>query len=307
MKFTKMHGIGNDYVYVNCFEETVADPPRVARLVSDRHFGIGSDGLILIRPSQTADCEMEMYNMDGSRGAMCGNGIRCVAKYVFDHGIVDRKSIRVATGSGIRDLDLSVTDGLVTQVRVNMGAPELEAPRIPVLSDLIGKSSLSAAAIELFSHLASDTGHAPDPAQVVADAPFGTAGRVWSVTAVSMGNPHLVTFVEDTQSLDLPLIGPSFEHHPAFPDRINTEFIQVLDEHTLRMRVWERGSGETLACGTGACASAVAAVLTGRVSPGEPVLVKLLGGDLRIEWDRKANLVYMTGPATEVFHGEIDI
>ncbi|MBR2765200.1 MAG: diaminopimelate epimerase [Blautia sp.] len=306
MKFTKMHGIGNDYVYVNCFEEKVEDPARVAQLVSDRHFGIGSDGLILIKPSDVADCEMDMYNLDGSRGAMCGNGIRCVAKYVFDHGIVNRKSIRVATGSGIRDLELSVTDGKVSQVRVNMGAPILEAPRIPVLKQHLGESRPSPAAASVFSQLALG-GHETDPAQVVIDAPLETAGSTWSVTAVSMGNPHLITFVQDTQSLDLERIGPDFEHHPAFPDRINTEFIQVEDAHTLRMRVWERGSGETLACGTGACASAVAAILTGRVSADGPVLVKLLGGDLHIEWNRQVNTVYMTGPATEVFHGEIDL
>ena len=279
MKFTKMQGIGNDYVYINCFEETVKDPSAVARFVSDRHFGIGSDGLILIRPSQVADCEMDMYNLDGSQGAMCGNGIRCVAKYVFDHGIVNKTSISIATKSGIKYVDLTVKDGKASLIRVNMGSPILQATQIPVVADT----------------------------EQVIDAPIQVDGQEYHYTAVSMGNPHAIVYVEDTDSLDLAKIGPSFETHVNFPDRINTEFVQVLDEHTVKMRVWERGSGETLACGTGACAVAVASILNGHVSPDTPVTVKLLGGDLQIFWNRSENLVYMTGPAVTVFDGPIDL
>ena len=279
MKFTKMQGIGNDYVYINCFEETVKDPSAVARFVSDRHFGIGSDGLILIRPSQVADCEMDMYNLDGSQGAMCGNGIRCVAKYVFDHGIVNKTSISIATKSGIKYVDLTVKDGKASLIRVNMGSPILQATQIPVVADT----------------------------EQVIDAPIQVDGQEYHYTAVSMGNPHATVYVEDTDSLDLAKIGPSFENHVNFPDRINTEFVQVLDKHTVKMRVWERGSGETLACGTGACAVAVASILNGHVSPDTPVTVKLLGGDLQIFWNRSENLVYMTGPAVTVFDGQIDL
>lgn len=279
MKFTKMQGIGNDYVYINCFEETVKDPSAVARFVSDRHFGIGSDGLILLRPSQVADCEMDMYNLDGSQGAMCGNGIRCVAKYVFDHGIVNKTSISIATKSGIKYVDLTVKDGKASLIRVNMGSPILQATQIPVVADT----------------------------EQVIDAPIQVDGQEYHYTAVSMGNPHAIVYVEDTDSLDLAKIGSSFENHVNFPDRINTEFVQVLDEHTVKMRVWERGSGETLACGTGACAVAVASILNGHVSPDTPVTVKLLGGDLQIFWNRSENLVYMTGPAVTVFDGQIDL
>ena len=279
MKFTKMQGIGNDYVYINCFEETVKDPSAVARFVSDRHFGIGSDGLILIRPSQVADCEMDMYNLDGSQGAMCGNGIRCVAKYVFDHGIVNKTSISITTKSGIKYVDLTVKDGKASLIRVNMGSPILQATQIPVVADT----------------------------EQEIDAPIQVDGQEYHYTAVSMGNPHAIVYVEDTDSLDLAKIGPSFENHVNFPDRINTEFVQVLDEHTVKMRVWERGSGETLACGTGACAVAVASILNGHVSPDTPVTVKLLGGDLQIFWNRSENLVYMTGPAVTVFDGQIDL
>ena len=279
MKFTKMQGIGNDYVYINCFEETVKDPSAVARFVSDRHFGIGSDGLILIRPSQVADCEMDMYNLDGSQGAMCGNGIRCVAKYVFDHGIVNKTSMSIATKSGIKYVDLTVKDGKANLIRVNMGSPILQATQIPVVADT----------------------------EQVIDAPIQVDGQEYHYTAVAMGIPHAIVYVEDTDSLDLSKIGPSFENHVNFPDRINTEFVQILDEHTVKMRVWERGSGETLACGTGACAVAVASILNGHVSPDTPVTVKLLGGDLQIFWSRSENLVYMTGPAVTVFDGQIDL
>ena len=279
MKFTKMQGIGNDYVYVNCFEETVKDPAAVARYVSDRHFGIGSDGLILIKPSDIADCEMDMYNLDGSQGAMCGNGIRCVAKYVYDYGIVKKENISVSTKSGIKYLDLTVRDGKVALVRVNMGSPVLTASQIPVVSST----------------------------EEMINAPLKVNGETYYITAVSMGNPHAIVYMTDVDHLDIGEIGPYFENHMAFPDRVNTEFVEVLDDHTLKMRVWERGSGETLACGTGACAVAVASILNGHVDGEKPVTVKLLGGDLEIFWDRQENLVYMTGPAATVFDGEIDL
>ena len=279
MKFTKMQGIGNDYVYVNCFEETVKDPAAVARYVSDRHFGIGSDGLILIKPSDIADCEMDMYNLDGSQGAMCGNGIRCVAKYVYDYGIVKKENISVSTKSGIKYLDLTVRNGKVALVRVNMGSPVLTASQIPVVSST----------------------------EEMINAPLKVNGETYYITAVSMGNPHAIVYMTDVDHLDIGEIGPYFENHMAFPDRVNTEFVEVLDDHTLKMRVWERGSSETLACGTGACAVAVASILNGHVDGEKPVTVKLLGGDLEIFWDRQENLVYMTGPATTVFDGEIDL
>ena len=292
MKFTKMQGIGNDYVYVNCFEETVDDPAGTARFVSDRHFGIGSDGLILIRPSDVADCEMDMYNLDGSRGAMCGNGIRCVAKYAYDHGIVDKERITVATGAGITTLDLTVQDGKVATVRVNMGKPVFSPEAIPVDLAALAKDA------------PEECRNAEASGRII-DVPYMVDRQLWRFTAVSMGNPHAVVFVEDPGELDLPKIGPFFENHPCFPDRVNTEFVSKVDAHTIRMRVWERGSGETLACGTGACASAVASILNGVVSPDGPVTVQLLGGDLMIEWDRTEDTVYMTGPAEEVFSGEI--
>ena len=277
MKFTNMQGIGNDYVYVNCFEEKVENPGKLAVRVSDRHFGIGSDGLILIKPSERADFCMEMYNADGSEGAMCGNGVRCVGKYVYDYGLTEQTSIQVETKSGIKYLDLTVEEGKVSQVRVNMGAPELSPSGIPVLAD----------------------------GDKVLDAPIMVDGREYRMTCVSMGNPHAVVYLNDVKNLEIEKIGPMFEMHPCFPDRVNTEFVRVVDGHTLEMRVWERGSGETLACGTGACAVAVASILNGHVS-GE-VTVKLLGGDLKILWDEQENIVYMTGPAAVVFDGEIQV
>ena len=277
MKFTKMHGIGNDYVYVNCFQEKVDNPSEVAKFVSDRHFGVGSDGLILIKPSQIADCEMDMYNLDGSQGAMCGNGIRCVAKYVYDYGIVPKTTLRIATKSGIKELNLTVENGKVSLVRVNMGSPILEASKIPVVSD---------------------------QSQAV-NQPIKVNGHTYYFTGVSMGNPHAVVYLDDVDNLDIEKIGTAFEKHPVFPDRVNTEFVKVIDRKTLKMRVWERGSGETLACGTGACAVAVSSILNNLT--GEEVTVKLLGGDLKIHWDRLENLVYMTGPATTVFDGEITL
>lgn len=279
MKFTKMHGCGNDYVYVNCFEETVDNPAAVARFVSDRHYGIGSDGLILIKPSEIADCEMDMYNLDGSQGAMCGNGIRCVAKYVYDYGIVKKKNISVATKSGIKYLDLSVRNGKAVTVKVNMGSPILSPKEIPFVSEK----------------------------EQVINEPLDIEGETFHITAISMGNPHGIVFMDDINSLEIEKIGPKFENHIAFPDRVNTEFVKVLDRHTVQMRVWERGSGETLACGTGACAVAVASILNGHVDGDSPVTVRLLGGNLEIFWNRQENLVYMTGPATTVFDGEIDL
>ncbi len=277
MKFTKMQGIGNDYVYVNCFQETVDDPAKTARIVSDRHFGVGSDGLILIKPSEKADFEMDMYNADGSRGAMCGNGIRCVAKYVYDYGLTDQTRITVDTASGVKTLELQVENGKAVRVKVDMGAPILEPERIPVKSEK----------------------------ERVMDAPVSVGGAEYRMTCVSMGNPHCVVPVEDVDGLEIEKIGPLFENHPMFPDRVNTEFIRVLDRNTVQMRVWERGAGETWACGTGACAVAVACALNGWTE--EKVLVKLRGGDLEIFWDRDKNTVFMTGPAAVVFEGEIDL
>lgn len=274
MKFTKMQGLGNDYVYVNCFQEKIENPSELSIKVSDRHFGIGADGLILIKPSDVADFEMEMYNADGSQGAMCGNGIRCVAKYVYDYGLTDKTSITVNTKSGIKYLDLTIENGKAVQIRVNMGAPILEASRIPVVSSK----------------------------ERVINEPVIVDGKEYHITAVSMGNPHAVTYIDDVKGLEIEKIGPQFENHEIFPDRVNTEFVKVLDSHTVEMRVWERGSGETLACGTGACAVAVASILNGLTE--EEVTVKLLGGDLKIRWDRQENLVYMTGPAEVVFDGE---
>lgn len=288
MKFTKMHGIGNDYVYVNGFEEKVDDPARLSQFVSDRHFGIGSDGLIMINPSKLADFEMAMYNADGSRGEMCGNGIRCVAKYVYDYGLTDKTQISVETLGGIKHLDLTVEDGKVALVKVDMGSPELQAENIPILMD----------------------GYEPGKGEagMVVDAPIEVDGKLYHMTGVSMGNPHDVIYLEDGQSLkdlEIEKIGPKFENHERFPKRINTEFVKVLDKNTLEMRVWERGSGETLACGTGACAVAVSSILNGFTD--REVTVKLLGGDLKIQWDKESGHVFMTGPATVVFDGEITL
>lgn len=275
MRFTKMHGLGNDYVYVNCFKEKIENPPEAARYVSDRHFGVGSDGLIMINPSEKADFEMEMYNADGSRGKMCGNGIRCVAKYVYDYGLTDKTKISVETLGGIKYLDLTVEDGKVVLVRVDMGEPILEADKIPVAA---GKEK-------------------------VIDEPIVVDEKEYRTTSVSMGNPHTVVYMDEIATLDLEKIGPGFECHPWFPDRVNTEFVKVIDDTLLEMRVWERGSGETLACGTGACAVAVASILNGLAK--REVTVRLLGGELKIEWDEKTNHVFMTGPAAVVFDGEI--
>lgn len=276
MKFTKMQGTGNDYIYVDCFKEKVDRPSDAAIRLSDRHFGIGADGLILIKPSVRADFTMEMYNADGSRGEMCGNGIRCLGKYVYDYGLTDKKQITVETPAGIKTLDLTVTDGKVSLVRVDMGAPILRPEQIPV-------------AVERNKDM------------VLAE-PITIDRTEYRITCVSMGNPHAVVFVDDLDALNLENTGPKFEHHPRFPKRINTEFARVIDRKTIKMRVFERGSGETLACGTGACAVAVAGVLNGLTR--DTVTVELQGGDLLIEWDRGADVVYMTGPAAVSFEGE---
>ena len=282
MKFTKMHGCGNDYIYVDGDREQIdaQEKPELVRRLSDRHFGIGGDGVIFINPSDEADFEMEMYNMDGSRAEMCGHGIRCVAKFVYDKRLTDKTRLSIISCGKIRYLDLTVQDGKVSTVRVNMGAPILKAADIPVIS-LKG-----------------------DQEQVIGEEILAD-GKSWNMTCVSMGNPHAVIFVDDVSDFPLEKIGPMFENHERFPGRVNTEFVRVIDEGHVEMRVWERGTGETLACGTGACAVTVACVLNGLT--GEEVCVKLLGGSLQIRWDRKENLVYMTGSADTVFEGEIEI
>ncbi len=286
MKFTKMHGCGNDYVYVDCTKEVIPDISETAIRVSDRHFGIGSDGLILIKASDVADFEMDMYNADGSRGKMCGNGIRCVAKYVYDHDLTDKTTITVNTLSGIKTLQLTVEDDKVSKVRVDMGEPELIPAQVPVKASVLGL--------------------ADDRRKAIVAEPLEIKGRSYDITCVSMGNPHCVTFIEeDVRDFPLEKVGPVFEKHELFPERVNTEFVNVIDKDHLRMRVWERGSGETLACGTGACAVAVASYLNGFT--GRSVDIELLGGHLEIVYDEKTNHVFMTGPATEVFSGGIDL
>jgi len=285
MKFTKMQGCGNDYVYVNGFVEKIdaEDKPELVRRLSDRHFGIGGDGVIFINPSKEADFEMEMYNADGSRSEMCGNGIRCVAKFVYDKGLTDNTDITIISGGQVKYLQLMVEKtvdcprGLVSRVRVNMGSPILEPELIPVILQEDKDSAI--------------------------DTPITVEGKDYRMTCVSMGNPHAVIFTQGVKEMDLEKIGPSFENHKSFPRRTNTEFVEIIDKKTVLMRVWERGSGETLACGTGCCATAVACVLNGLTD--KKIMVKLLGGELEIEWDTEENLVYMTGPAVTVFEGEV--
>jgi diaminopimelate epimerase len=272
-----MQGCGNDYVYVDCTKDVIDNIPETARRVSDRHFGIGSDGLILIRTSKKADFMMDMYNYDGSRAQMCGNGIRCVAKYVYDNKLTNKKHLQIETLSGIRDLDLTVADGKVTLVTVDMGKPVLKPSLIPVISDK----------------------------EIVIREPITVGNKIYEVTCVSMGNPHAVVFVDDTKNLPMETIGPLFEHHEMFPERVNTEFVHVADRSHIHMRVWERGAGETLACGTGACASVIACILNGFTD--HEVTVSLLGGDLTIRYDEKLDRVFMTGPAVKVFDGEINL
>ncbi len=277
MKFTKMHGCGNDYVYVNLFEEQIENPAKVSIAVSDRHFGIGSDGLITIGASEIADFRMRIYNADGSEAEMCGNGIRCVAKYVYDHKLTDKTEITVETGAGVKTLQLTVEDDKVTLVRVDMGEPILTPDEIPVVAD----------------------------GDRVVDEPIVVDGKTWHMTCVSMGNPHAVVFVDDVAHFELEKYGPLFENHVRFPKRTNTEFVQIVSRNEAIMRVWERGSAETWACGTGTCATVMACILNGLTD--NDVLVHLRGGDLRIVYDEKSNHVFMTGPATEVFEGEIQL
>ena len=277
LKFTKMHGAGNDYIYINCFEETVKNPEKLAIKVSDRHFGIGSDGLILISPSDKADFKMNIYNADGSEGMMCGNGIRCVSKYVYDNGMTDKDEISVETRSGIKLIKMNVENGKVVSARVNMGEPILEAEKIPTRFD--GKNVIR-------QKLTIDK-------------------KEYEVTCVSMGNPHCIVYVDDVKDIDLEKIGPKFENNEMFPERINTEFVHVVSDTELDMRVWERGSGETLACGTGSCAVTVASVLCGYCKRNTEIKINLLGGTLTDIWTDGGD-VYMTGPAATVCTGEIE-
>jgi len=275
MRFTKMHGIGNDYVYVDCFEQQVADPARLAVAVSDRHFGVGGDGLILVCPSEHADVRMRMFNADGSEAQMCGNGVRCVAKYAFDHGRTDANPMRVETAAGEKQIQLELgEDGTVRAATVNMGPPILEAAQIPV--------------------------NVPRGKPV--DVGLRLSSRAFQMTCVSMGNPHAVIYTEDVASVPLASLGPEIETHPLFPQRVNVHFVEVHSPEEVTMRTWERGSGITLACGTGASAVCVAGVLTGR--SGRKIVAHLPGGDLRLEWREADENVYMTGPAAEVFTGE---
>lgn len=278
MKFTKMEGIGNDYVYVNDLDCKLNDLNAISKKVSDRHFGIGSDGLIVVRPSDNADFFMRMFNADGSEGKMCGNGIRCFSKFVYDEGLTTKSHLEIETLSGIKYIDLTFDDnGEVIGARVDMGEPILNAVDVPMHYD----------------------------AQQVINQPLDVNGQTYYMTAVSMGNPHAVTYMENIDELDLVKMGPSFEYHVAFPESVNTEFVKLVDRHRVSMRVWERGSGETLACGTGACAVAVASILNGHTE--RAVTVELLGGELLIEWDEATNRIFMTGPATTVFTGEINL
>lgn len=277
MNFTKMQGIGNDYVYINCFQETVKDPAALARRYSDRRFGIGSDGVILIEPSKVADCRMDMYNADGSRGKMCGNGIRCVGKYVYERGIAKKDVLTVETLSGIKTLNLEVKDGKVRLIEVDMGEPIWNPTEIP----------------------------AKFPGERAVDVPLSVDGAGFRVTCVSMGNPHCVIFTPSVDRVELEKIGPKVEHHSVFPEQVNTEFAEILGPGEVKMRVWERGSGETWACGTGACAVAAACAVNGKTK--RDVLIHLKGGDLRIRWDEKNNHIFMKGPAEFVFDGTVEV
>lgn len=304
LNFTKMEGLGNDYVYVNCLKETVENPAELSRRISDRHFGIGSDGLILIKPSDMADFTMDMYNADGSQSEMCGNGIRCVGKYVYDYGLTDKEEVSVETLAGIKHLRFRIRRetpndrGTVESVTVNMGAPILEPGEIPVrLKDAEAyvskdkREGVKACGV--------------DPDRAIVNAPVTVNGAPYRITCVSMGNPHCISFVDSVDTFDLDTIGPQFEENPMFPRRVNAEFVELVNREYVKMRVWERGTGETLACGTGACASVVACILNGLTE--DEVTIRLLGGELTIRWDRGENTVYMTGPAKVVFDGTIEI
>ncbi len=279
LTFSKMHGIGNDYIYINCFQETVTDPEKLSIFMSNVRFGVGSDGLVLILPSEVADFRMRIFNADGSEAMMCGNATRCVGKYVYEHGMTDKTEVSLETNSGIKYLTLYVNEATnkVDAVKVDMGKAILKPAEIPVADD--GDRFIS--------------------------KPVVVDGVSYDMTCVSMGNPHAVVFLPEIDSLDLEKIGPSFEHHPLFPNRVNTEFIRVIDDHTLQMRVWERGSGETFACGTGACAAAVASVLNGYCKREQEILIHLRGGDLRIIYHNDES-VTMIGPATFIFEGKME-
>mgnify|MGYP003165888697 CR=1 FL=1 len=278
IRFTKMQGCGNDYVYVNGFTEHIPQEkkPEFVRFASDRHFGVGGDGVIFINPSDEADFEMEMYNADGTRAEMCGNGIRCVAKYAHDKGLTDRARFSIISGGKVKYMDLTVENGVTKAIRVDMGEPILTAAEVPVVS----KNRQSV------------------------DEEITVENQTYRMTCVSMGNPHAVVFVDSTADLPLEQIGPHFEHHERFPRRTNTEFVEIVSPEYVKMRVWERGTGETLACGTGCCATAVACVLNGKT--GRKVTVEVLGGALTIQWDEKTNHIFMTGPAEFVFDGELE-
>ncbi|MBQ8765355.1 MAG: diaminopimelate epimerase [Clostridia bacterium] len=275
MKFTKMHGAGNDYIYIDCFTQNVENPRFMSRKLSDRHFGIGADGIVLIKPSVIADCFMDIYNADGSRAQMCGNAVRCTAKYIFDNKI-KKSTILVETLSGVKTVEIIKKDGIAVGGRVNMGKPILSGHQIPTR---YGTS-------------------------IVKNEKLNIENEIYEITCVSMGNPHCVVFCNDIEKLDLNTIGPLFENHEMFPERINTEFVEISDKNHLKMRVWERGSGETLACGTGACAVAVASVLNGICSKNEEVTIKTKGGELKVQWNENNN-VYLNGNAIKVFDGEI--
>lgn len=277
MKFVKMQGCGNDYVYIDGSKEKVDNKPEAVRQLSNRNFGIGSDGVIFINPSEIADFEMEMYNADGTRSEMCGNGIRCVAKFVYDFGLTDKTELTIESFGKIKYISLTLENNKVKMVRVNMGAPELEAKKVPVVSG----------------------------SETVIDEEINVGGTNYRMTCVSMGNPHAVVFTDEVEEMDLESVGPLFEYHERFPNRTNTEFVKILDRKNVRMRVWERGTGETLACGTGCCATVVACILNGLTD--NEVTVKVTGGDIVVSWDREQNLVYMTGPAVTVFEGTIEI
>jgi len=274
IKFTKMHGCGNDYIYVNCFDGELPSPEKISAEMSPRHFSVGSDGLIMVCRSDVADAKMRMFNLDGSEGKMCGNGIRCVGKFVHDYGLSDKTELDIETLSGIKHLSLHLKNGKVDTVTVDMGKADVKAKNIPVIAKT----------------------------NIVVNAPVTVGGKEYKITCVSMGNPHAVTFVDDTDAIEIEKIGPKFEFDPMFPERVNTEFAEIIDKSTIKMRVWERGSGETYACGTGACATAVAAILCGHCDYGSPITVKLIGGDLNITVSRDMK-VKMTGSATKVYEG----
>lgn len=276
MEFTKMQGIGNDYIYFNCMNQEIKNPEELSKKLSDRHFGVGGDGIVLIMPSNKADFRMRMFNADGSEGKMCGNASRCIGKYVYDKKLTDKTQVTLETLAGIKTLNLIVKEGKVTEVEVNMGEAITEPKKIPALFDK----------------------------DIVVNEKIDVCGEEYKVTCVSMGNPHCIVFMDGIDDLEIEKIGPKFENHKLFPERINTEFVEVIDKNTLKMRVWERGSGETLACGTGACAVTVASVLNNFCSRDEEITVKLLGGDLKIKY-LSNGLVYMTGPAEFVFEGRM--